>query len=355
MFSAASAYSSNPLTDVDGKKKYIFSINDGHNKKDLFLRVITSSKNVNKFEKAIDLYTSIINDAREDFAQNLAKENKELKNKLPAKEEREKMLEARKERARKKFGDNFDKEDNFTYFIVEDDQKNPVYVASLAFNSEYFAQGIINDLSKNMLFLHGMIIDKSFRGKNIVSAALDQIFAAIFEIKPQFLDCQIIIPVASMEVVNEDGSIEEFLGHKDLYVKYLNNFCNQDKVFLQQRVRDGWDGCYEKSSGEKFLASSLNPSQLSEKMSIARKENINSGEDKSVGVYIIGSLDKEKSIEILREEIGARMHEKVKQGKFFVNKELSAEWLDDLEKPRVDPKLSEVDCVANFSEEKSRS
>lgn len=277
-----------PLEKLDGQKKYLFTAKVGEKEEKLFLRVVTSAKEVVKCEKAVGLLTGIITDAQADLAKELEAMGKKLKTPAPIKTEEEKQKEKSERIARsiQAAPEKFGKEDNLTYLIIENEFGDAVLVLSITINNPQIAKAL--NLECSHVVFHGAIIDQKYRSQGLASAGFDEMFATICaEISQRPLE--IIAPVTSREVLGSDG-LEEFLVHGSMYINMLRQACG-DAVFLQPRLRDGWSGDYEKTRGARLNAADLTAQYLTKTMREIREE-IEPSQDKSVGAFLIGDFRK---------------------------------------------------------------
>lgn len=276
-----------PLKELDGKRRYIFTADAASKPHKLFLRVVTSGDEIKKCDKAVSLLTELLTDAQSDLAAELEASGKKLKTSAPQKSDEEKVREKKEKAARAiasapaKFG----KEDNLTYFIIENEEGDAVLTLSATINNPSIARAL--DTKCPHAVLHGAIIAQDYRRQGIAAAAFDEIFSTISS-AIQSRPIEIIAPITSREVINKEGELEEFLVHGEMYISMLKQACG-DAVYLQPRLRNGWEGDYESTRGPRIPAQDLTAELIKEKMQDIRKE-IKSGEDKSAGAFLIGDF-----------------------------------------------------------------
>lgn len=308
----------NLLHELDGQRKYIFSANG----EKLFLRVVTSPAEIMKCPRAVELYSTIISEARQDLGEELASKGEALKNPAVKMSDEEKAARAKRavEGAPSKFG----KDDNITYFIIENEAGEPVLTLSLALNNPAITRGLAIDESTNHLLFQGVVIDKKYRGQSIASAAFDAVFLAICERITQ-RPLEVIAPVSSTEIVKSDGRVEEFLVHGDLYLDMLRRICG-DSVCIQPRVRKGWEGDYEKAQGDRIPGSECDPEKIKAIMKGMREAEMKPGADIAVGAFVIGSFTAEKTFEVLADEAKSRMDKRTAKG-IIKEKDMPLDWV----------------------------
>lgn len=295
-----------PLQDLNAKRKYVFSFGD----EDLFLRVVTTGDEVARHPEAIKLYKYITFEAHKNFQT----EGKKLKNPPaiePTPEDVAKRLVA--------VPQQFSQHDNFTYFIVENRQGDPVCVLSMSINGPTYRRDLkVPDDVKAFAYFHGIITQNTHAGAGIFASAFDEIISIIsqrFE-RP----VEIAIPVGSVELL---GDVKEHAGHGALYTNLLKKLCGDDRVSLQKRVRHGWDFGNEKAASDRMSVRDYNEVEISGLMTELRdRTQLASGD--GIGLYVIGSMNKEHESFVAEKE--RRLRGRVSLSR---NEALSQEWAVD--------------------------
>ncbi len=330
-----------PLADRDGQRKYIFSCKNGDENKKLFLRVITSGEEVAKHSDAIRLYKHIVYESHQQFTSELKRQDKQLKtvaSRPTAADEDARIVAVPKQ---------FGKEDNFTYFIIENESGGAAGVLSMSINGPTFRRDLkVPDDVKAFSYFHGIIIEKSYAGSGVFASAFDEIISLISQKFESSVE--IAIPVGSMRLIDN----KEYVGHAEMYAALLKKICGDGNVLFQERLRNGWELGNEKAQGERFPAS--NDRDICKLMTELRSRvEISPGD--GIGLYVIGKMD--KTHEVFEREKAERMQARVrKEGSRLSQEPQEKSWATGADlKESPSPILNGNSSVSGLAAASSRS
>jgi len=311
------------LQELDGKRKYVFTTPKNQN---LYLRVVTSGEKIQECMPSIALSAVISENAMTDLYAGLAKSGQHPTN--PAKFTAEGTAQ-RIARRQKNAVNDFDKGNNFTFFIVEDENRVPVLTMFLTMNSP-----VINEQlqlgGKNNIFFEGVIIDKNLRNQGIAKQSFNEIFATICEFAGKKFNAEapleIIAPVGSAEIVDSANKVTEHLIHAETYITMFQYLCG-DNVSLQSRLRNDDD---QYIRGERILGSKITSEIITAEMQKVRKEMVQKKEqegatDVGIGMFVIG-VTPEKILENFTKQKAAVTATAVEKGVITIDPKINPQW-----------------------------
>ncbi len=219
-----------PLAEIDGHKKYIFSVaGEG-----FYLRVVTSAEEMEKREEAAELLARVMVEMQQDLQKKLAKEGQRLKI-TPLLE-----IPNWRETLPKKFG----QEDNQTVFIVENERGEVASVMLISINDGKLRVNLeVGDDVGTFVYVDSVITAEKYKGCGVFSSAFDKVITMLANEKRGLeAPFEYVISMRAATAIRNSDDVEvDHMINLPLYAKMW------EERFVDNQLQKRW--CYGSGPG----------------------------------------------------------------------------------------------------------
>ncbi|MBU6338617.1 MAG: hypothetical protein KGQ36_01395 [Rickettsiales bacterium] len=218
----------NPFSDLDGKRKYLFTRGD----EDFYLKVVTSQEEAAKCRDAITGLNSITVDSEAQLQETISKKGERIK------DPRQPTSPEKMKDAVDNFHREFGHDDNATMFILENEGGEFVNVILVTINDPQKRANLkVPDDVGTFVYVSDISTNNKYRVQNLFSTAFDKMLTMISNEKRGLeKPIEYSISVTATTAIQESGEEVEYVRnlprYVDMWEKRFSNNKLQDRRYL---------------------------------------------------------------------------------------------------------------------------